>query len=800
MHGPMCGACMPGFAKPIGQPLKLCERCPSMLWCILGVCVQLLVILGMSSFLMVVNALSDYSKPKNIFSIILKQFLNYLQMAGAVLSTGGAHGLYGGLSIVSGFEVVQDYLGFGSAGWMPVAGSCLIEQLLPGFGVHTVVTLVGLAWFPATAITSTLGFVLVRLVRRLMGWGGLDLRHLQTWLMVNFFLYLPRVNRLLIVNFGCQTFDTSRLTMDPRVSCWSQEHVVWQMLSWGGLFVFSVGGPLLLYMVLRRLYKSEVLGSYRVLKTYGFLFAGFEPSFYYFECIYMFRKLCFELVMTLPGMTSEDQAILGRINNSSVAFVASVFFGLHMACQPYDNRDYFILDRIETASLRAILITAFLQLWCLDTNDADGILHVPVLREVRNLFCTAAIVLLHLYFLWLVFYALARRRLQGWVATCTGRDFSQGSVVFVPDGLLLKNLNAREENLLETMFAQMVEVHAGSKRKIAFDSWAGGLQMLCLESQRSKVEAEIKSLDSVGLTLRSWRERAAKLFNHNRLGNLCERFIDRLEDAYGLLGHQNGNSLLQTRQKDLEDLKLFCAESLNKLLNHEFRVEELQDSMLCLGREIADYKRISGLGASDGEREGSESDEKPDLAFYVGEMELGDSAAVLVERSNAEEVKHLREEVQDRLVECHELRRQLATIRRDLTVNRNRSRTSLIAQGSIMSQMEDYEREEEDLETKLQEQAKEAQRLREELEAKLAAAEGTAAELEQKLEESKEEAAEARETAETKAEAKDFEIHSLQAELRKLLAASQVCWSCTTKLPAAAKFCFKCGQATTEVL
>ena len=26
-----------------------------------------------------------------------------------------------------------------------------------------------------------------------------------------------------------------------------------------------------------------------------------------------------------------------------------------------------------------------------------------------------------------------------------GRDFSQGSVVFVPDGLLLKNLNAREE-------------------------------------------------------------------------------------------------------------------------------------------------------------------------------------------------------------------------------------------------------------------------------------------------------------------------------------------------------------------
>ena len=25
------------------------------------------------------------------------------------------------------------------------------------------------------------------------------------------------------------------------------------------------------------------------------------------ECVYIFRKLCFELVMNLPGMTSEDE-------------------------------------------------------------------------------------------------------------------------------------------------------------------------------------------------------------------------------------------------------------------------------------------------------------------------------------------------------------------------------------------------------------------------------------------------------------------------------------------------------------
>ncbi|CAE7538230.1 unnamed protein product, partial [Symbiodinium pilosum] len=64
---------------------------------------------------------------------------------------------------------------------------------------------------------------------------------------------------------------------------------------------------------------------------------------YYFECIYMFRKLCFELTTRLQGMTSEDEATLGRIQNSSLAFVASIFFAMHMYFQPYDNRSYFIL-------------------------------------------------------------------------------------------------------------------------------------------------------------------------------------------------------------------------------------------------------------------------------------------------------------------------------------------------------------------------------------------------------------------------------------------------------------------------
>ena len=35
--------------------------------------------------------------------------------------------------------------------------------------------------------------------------------------------------------------------------------------------------------------------------------ANKDGFFFSKECVYIFRKLCFELVMNLPGMTSEDE-------------------------------------------------------------------------------------------------------------------------------------------------------------------------------------------------------------------------------------------------------------------------------------------------------------------------------------------------------------------------------------------------------------------------------------------------------------------------------------------------------------
>ncbi|CAK9022384.1 unnamed protein product [Durusdinium trenchii] len=795
-----CGE-WPGFAKPTGKPLDLCRKCGSRTANVVGVSLQLLTVVGMASFLMIVNALSDYSKPKNILSIILKQFFNYIQMAFAVLSTGGDHGLYGGLSLVQAFDLGQDYLGLNSAAWVPEASACLIQDLFPSWEIHKVYTVIGLAWFPGTALVSMLVYLFVKLVRRLLKKSDIDTRHLKTWMMINFFLYVPRVNRLLMVNFKCQQYDTSRLTLNPQVLCWSNDHAVWQTISWGGVLVFSCGGPLFLYLILRRLQKNQLLSSWRSLRTYGFLFAGFEPDFYYFECIYMFRKICFELVMTIPGMTSEDEAILGRINNSSVAFVASIFFALHMACQPYDNRDYFILDRIETASLRAILVTAFLQLWCLDTNEADGIKHNEWLRQGRNLVGTVVILLFHLRFYWLFFYGMARRRVQQCMAACRGRTWAHGTCVFVPDGIQLRNLNEKEEQLLSSMIAQIFETHVQVKGKIAYDNWAGSLQALCLEAKRGSIGAELVALDRVGHTLRSWREIGRKLFRGSRAGAICERFFDWLEDCNGVVSNAGSSyeKLKRQKDRDMEELQIFGADSLNKILNSEFRVEELQDAMLTLGKSICDNKRIPGLGLS-GSKEDKTSFSQA-MEFYVGPLALDDNIALaLEERTRINEVEELRKEVNERHHECMELRRQLLSLCKS-KASLPSPRQSLRSEVSVQIEQESVssDRASETV-TKLWQTIRE----NEELTAKLqtlgqawneavAERDGFKADCQQ-LQAALEKEEERKSEAQATVAEQQSKLSCLEDQLKRIYTVRAACWSCGAKMPEGALYCFKCGK------
>ena len=75
---------------------------------------------------------------------------------------------------------------------------------------------------------------------------------------------------------------------------------------------------------------------------YGFLYNGFELQYYNFEVFYMLRKLAVMMCLLHP-----DRFL--RIIMIMVIGLGCLL--VHARWQPCDNRDFLILDKLETMSL-----------------------------------------------------------------------------------------------------------------------------------------------------------------------------------------------------------------------------------------------------------------------------------------------------------------------------------------------------------------------------------------------------------------------------------------------------------------
>ena len=84
----------------------------------------------------------------------------------------------------------------------------------------------------------------------------------------------------------------------------------------------------------------------------------------------MFRKVCFMALSLISGssVSRSEGHLLTR--SASLMVVASIFVAGHLRFQPHDDRNYFILDQIESATFTAVFLTALLATWLIITNDA----------------------------------------------------------------------------------------------------------------------------------------------------------------------------------------------------------------------------------------------------------------------------------------------------------------------------------------------------------------------------------------------------------------------------------------------
>eukprot|EP00933_Yihiella_yeosuensis_P028154 TRINITY_DN21958_c0_g1_i1.p1 TRINITY_DN21958_c0_g1~~TRINITY_DN21958_c0_g1_i1.p1 ORF type:complete len:173 (+),score=18.98 TRINITY_DN21958_c0_g1_i1:39-521(+) len=144
----------------------------------------------------------------------------------------------------------------------------------------------------------------------------------------------------------------------------------WRTTSVLAIIFICFGFPLALYLTLRYYYSTKKLfKDPEIASMFGFCTQGFEPQFYYFESVYILRKVVYCLATRLPDFVSEDPMASARMESCTLIIVTIVFAILDNTFRPYDNRGYGALDKMETSASQAVVVTAILQTWVLLSQD-----------------------------------------------------------------------------------------------------------------------------------------------------------------------------------------------------------------------------------------------------------------------------------------------------------------------------------------------------------------------------------------------------------------------------------------------
>ena len=118
------------------------------------------------------------------------------------------------------------------------------------------------------------------------------------------------------------------------------DHLPWFLAATAGLVFYGLAVPFLIFLKLREVRHDlhSSAGQEAQLKRFGFLYNGFEPKYYYFETLYMVRKVALLVAIAIPSVGLRVMYVL---------FVFFFFVGVHFQCRPYDDRDYGIQNSLD---------------------------------------------------------------------------------------------------------------------------------------------------------------------------------------------------------------------------------------------------------------------------------------------------------------------------------------------------------------------------------------------------------------------------------------------------------------------
>merc|ERR1719171_2970568 len=114
----------------------------------------------------------------------------------------------------------------------------------------------------------------------------------------------------------------------------------------------------------------------------------------------MIRKVLFVICSVIPGLDDD-----GRV--TVMLFCAIIFLAVNNSAEPWDDRAYNLLDRIEAASLRAIILVLLARLVIAVTNSSYRFRDESV-REKRDLALQILVLSQHVVVLGLIWWGIFR--------------------------------------------------------------------------------------------------------------------------------------------------------------------------------------------------------------------------------------------------------------------------------------------------------------------------------------------------------------------------------------------------------
>jgi len=158
------------------------------------------------------------------------------------------------------------------------------------------------------------------------------------------FLKIFKCTSSQVQNDEIMVLDTLRLSGNMAIECKEQSHVNWMVVAGFGIVFWSLGIPISLWLRLRSLRQvHHTTFEGNIVRSYGFLYRGFEAQYYYFESVLMLRRVIFLSMAWLPAASQELRAI-------SLLLFCCLSFLVFLVVAPFEDRSGQGLDMLDLIS------------------------------------------------------------------------------------------------------------------------------------------------------------------------------------------------------------------------------------------------------------------------------------------------------------------------------------------------------------------------------------------------------------------------------------------------------------------